>query len=89
MVASLKQVVSELVGNCKQKFYFEEAHNEVLSYISGLPSPSSSLNSPLGLSLGASHDFRPTLKPPNKKKYDEEVERLIQEIKIRDTELVK
>lgn len=48
----------------------------------GIPSPSSSF----GTSLG-SQEFRRMLKPPNKKQYDEEMDTVIQEIKIKEAEL--
>ena len=58
---------------------------KICCLITGLPSPSSSF----GSSLGASHDFRRMFKPPNKKKYEEEMDKVIQEIKSKEAEMVR
>ena len=63
----------------------QEIIYKICCIITGLPSPSSSF----GSSLGASHDFRRMFKPPNKKKYEEEMDKVIQEIKSKEAEMVR
>lgn len=61
----------------------EDAANAQEKDTLGLPSPSSSF----GSSLGASQDFRRMMKPPNKKKYKEEMGTIMENIKLKEAEL--